>query len=290
MLSKIKRFFNAALAVNDLPAANSPTLAEVTEPVEVPAPEPVPEIDVGLVDSYMSGWLRNDTGELIEGFAITEADTLLDIGCGDGGYAGFSARQGAAIILADVDAEKIELARQHVEASGAKSVQALVTDANPLPLPDAHVTRVVAMEVLEHVDDPAQFMAELVRVAAPGALFLLTVPDELIETIQTHIAPPVYFEKPNHIRIFKRGELAQLALDAGLTIERTTQYGFYHSVWWSLYWACENQPLSPPWHPLIENWRQTWSTLLSLPQGKQIKQALDAAMPKSQVVIARKPL
>uniref|UniRef100_UPI0030D7DFC1 class I SAM-dependent methyltransferase n=1 Tax=Pseudomonas sp. RL_15y_Pfl2_60 TaxID=3088709 RepID=UPI0030D7DFC1 len=242
------------------------------------------------MDSYLSGWLRNDTGELIEGFAITAADKVLDIGCGDGGYATFSGKHGAAVILADVDAEKIEIAQRRVLDAGARSVQALVTDANPLPLPDAHVTRVVAMEVLEHVDDPAQFMQELVRVAAPGALFLLTVPDELIETIQTHIAPPVYFEKPNHIRIFKRGELAQLALDAGLTIERTTQYGFYHSVWWSLYWACENQSLSPPWHPLIESWTQTWTTLLSLPDGPIIKQALDAAMPKSQVVIARKPL
>lgn len=287
MLSKIKQF----LSLSSEPKGYGETaLAPPPAAVASENKEEAQGLEIGLVDSYLSGWLRNDTGELIEGFAITAADTVLDIGCGDGGYATFSGKHGAAVILADVDAEKIEIAQRRVLDAGARSVKTLVTDAKPLPLPDAHVSRIVAMEVLEHVDDPAQFMAELVRVAAPGALFLLTVPDELIETIQTHIAPPVYFEKPNHIRIFKRGELAQLALDAGLTIERTTQYGFYHSVWWSLYWACENQPLSPPWHPLIESWTQTWTTLLSLPDGPRIKQALDAAMPKSQVVIARKPL
>ncbi|WP_339489334.1 class I SAM-dependent methyltransferase [Pseudomonas sp. EL_65y_Pfl2_R95] len=285
MLSKIKRFLNLSPAPLEFDGALASGVSNDSSDKESPV-----NLEIGLVDSYLSGWLRNDTGELIEGFAITPADTVLDIGCGDGGYATFSGKCGAAVILADVDAEKIEIARQRVEQAGARSVQALVTDANPLPLPDAHVSRIVAMEVLEHVDDPAAFMQELVRVAVPGALFLLTVPDELIETIQTHIAPSIYFEKPNHIRIFKRGELAQLALEAGLTIDRTTQYGFYHSVWWSLYWACENQPLSPPWHPLIESWTHTWTTLLSLPDGARIKQALDAAMPKSQVVIARKPL
>ncbi len=255
--------------------------------VEPAAPEP--EIDVGLLDIHLSGWLRGESGELIEGFAIGPEDTVLDIGCGDGGYSHFCGMQGAEIILADLDPEKIDAAKAKLQGSAARALHTLVTDANPIPLPDARVSKVIAMEVLEHVDDPAQFMGELVRVASPGAQFLLTVPDEIIEGVQKRIAPPVYFEKPNHIRIFKRGELEKLATDAGLIVERSLQYGFYQSVWWSLYWACKDQPLSPPWHPLLANWSQTWSTLLALPYGAQIKQALDDVMPKSQVIIARKP-
>ncbi|WP_439886999.1 class I SAM-dependent methyltransferase [Pseudomonas sp. MBLB4123] len=279
MLNRLKRLLSA-----------TPALLLAPEPVpRVPAPVEAEQIDIGLVDIHLSGWLQNETGELVRGFAIGPEDSVLDIGCGEGGYALFSARQGAEMILADVDAEKLETARQRLQAETARSVQTLVTDANPIPLPDARVSKVVAMEVLEHVDDPAQFMAELVRVAKPGAQFLLSVPDEVIEGVQQHIAPSVYFEKPNHIRIFKRGELKQLAVEAGLVVEHSMQYGFYHSVWWSLYWACENQPLTPPWHPLLENWSETWSKLLSLPAGPRIKAALDAVMPKSQVVVARKP-
>ena len=278
MLNRLKRLLTSS---SELQPTREPT-AKVLAPAE-------PEIDIGLIDIHQSGWLQNDTGELVRGFAIGPEDSVLDIGCGEGGYALFSARQGAEIILADVDADKLDTARARLEKEGARSVRTLVTDANPIPLDDGVVSRVVAMEVLEHVEDPAQFMAELVRVAKPGALFLLTVPDEIIEGVQKHIAPAVYFERPNHIRIFKRGELEQLALEAGLSVESTMQYGFYHAVWWSLYWACENQPLSPPWHPLLENWSETWSTLLSLPAGPRIKAALDTVMPKSQVVVARKP-
>ena len=257
-------------------------------------PQPLVPVDfdcvthAGLLDIHLSGWTQ-ETGELVKGFLIRPEDILLDIGCNNGGYALFSARQGAEIILADVDAEQLEIARVRLEAIPARRVQTLVTDANPIPLPDASVTRVVAMEVLEHVEDPAQFMSELVRVAKPGALFLLTVPGEVAEGVQKHIAPPVYFEKPNHIRIFKRGELEQLALEAGLVIEHRLQYGFYHAVWWSLLWACPNQSLSAPWHPMLESWARTWTSLLDQPSGMKVKLALDEVMPKSQVVIARKP-
>ncbi len=255
-------------------------------------PESVNSFDyvtvTGLKDIHLSGWTL-DTGELVKGFLIRPEDILLDIGCNSGGYALYSARQGAEIILADVDAEQLEIARARLEAIPARRVQTLVTDANPIPLPDASVTRVVAMEVLEHVEDPAQFMSELVRVAKPGALFLLTVPGEVAEGVQKHIAPPVYFEKPNHIRIFKPGELEQLALDAGLVIEHRLQYGFYHAVWWSLFWACPDQPLSAPWHFMLESWARTWSSLLDQPKGMLVKAALDEVMPKSRVIVARKP-
>ena len=264
-----------------------------SQAVNSDAPEAVPAAPgaqmVGLKDMVLSGWMNKESGELMTGFPVSAEDTVLDIGCGEGGYALFSARRGASIILADLDAPKLEVARQRLEKAGAHKVQALITDADPIPLPDHSVSRVVAMEVLEHVDDPERFIAELVRVAKPGALLLLTVPDELNEGIQKQVAPSVYFEKPNHIRIFKRGELASLALQAGLTIEHETQYGFYHAIWWSFFWACENQPLTPPWHPLLDQWAATWATLLSLPDGLRIKQALDETLPKSQVLIARKP-
>ncbi|MBD9426152.1 class I SAM-dependent methyltransferase [Pseudomonas sp. PDM15] len=276
MFNQLKRLFS----VRQVP--EGPSIAEAT------TPRPGASM-IGLKDMVLSGWMNKEDGELMTGFPVDGNDTVLDIGCGEGGYALFSARRGASIILADMDAPKLETARQRLENQGARSVQTLVTDAAPIPLPENSVSRVVAMEVLEHVDDPQQFIAELKRVAMPGALLLLTVPDELNEGIQKKVAPPVYFERPNHIRIFKRGELADLVTEAGLVIECETQYGFYHALWWSFFWACENQSLSPPWHPLLEQWAATWATLLELPDGLRTKQALDETLPKSQVIVARKP-
>ena len=246
-------------------------------------------IDPTLHETLLSGWFKHETGELFTGFAIKAEDSVLDIGCGDGPFAHFCASQGAEIFFADIDESKVAAVAAQLASSAARAVHPLVTDANPIPLEDARVNKIIAMEVLEHVEDPAQFMRELVRVAKPGAQFLITVPDPVGEYVQKKIAPPQYFEHPNHIRIIEREDFTKLISDAGLIIEEQTSYGFYWSIWWFFFWACK-QDLSPPWHPFLEQWTTTWNTLLNLPDGPRIKKALDETMPKSQAIIARKPL
>ncbi len=250
--------------------------------------QPTPVTDPALKDAYLSGWFQNDTGELLKGFPIVAEDIVLDVGCGNGGHIHFCARQGAEVIFVDIDAAKVIKVEKLLAGSGARSIRPIISDSNPLPLPDEVATKIVCMEILEHVDDPAQIMRELLRVGRPGAKYLLTVPDPVAEDLQKSIALPYYFEKPNHIRVFQREEFVRLVTNAGLVIEQQTSYGFYSSMWWTLFWACEQEPV-PPWHPLLENWAKTWDILLALPQGPHIKQVLDEFMPKSQIIIARKP-
>lgn len=241
------------------------------------------------LDARLSGWFLHETNELFRGFPVNAEDVVLDIGCGDGPFAQFCANQGAEIYFADIDAEKVASVEMLLIDSPARGVHPIVTDANPIPLADATATRIIAMEVLEHVECPDQFMQELVRIGKPGALYLLTVPDQSSENVQRNLAPPCYFEHPNHIRVFSREQFDELVTRAGLVIEQRTSYGFFWSVWWCFFWASK-QDLAPPWHPLLSSWTRTWNTLLQLPDGPRIKQALDAVMPKSQAIIARKPL
>jgi SAM-dependent methyltransferase len=253
------------------------------------APSNAPAHDPTLVDAHLSGWFNRETGELFRGFVVDADDSVLDIGCGDGTFVRFCAESGAEVIFADIDAEKIAGVERSLQGTPARGIHALVTDANPLPLSDSRVNKVIAMEVLEHVEDPVQFMRELVRVGQPGAQYLITVPDPLGESVQKDLAPPEYFERPNHIRIFERDEFEKLVTDAGLVVEQRAYYGFFWSVWWFFFWACK-QELSPPWHPLLESWTQTWDRLLATSDGPRIKAAMDKAMPKSQLILARKPV
>lgn len=251
--------------------------------------EPPPSPDAGLLDSQLTGWFLHETGELLQGFPIIADDTVLDIGCGEGQFARFCADQGAEIILADIEATKVEQAQQRLLGSKASAITALVTDAAPLPLEDNRVSKVIAMEVLEHVNTPEEFMRELYRVGKPGAQYLISVPGTYSEEIQKALAPASYFERPNHIRIFSPEGFERLVTDSGLIIESKTNYGFYWSMWWFFFWTC-NQDLSPPWHPLLESWAKTWTLLLQTPQGEKVKRVLDSHMPKSQAIIARKPV
>lgn len=293
MIGKIKRLFSSKRLSSTevrIKAAEEKALiaeARVRELESVTLAEsecPPPQIDAS-----MSGWFKHDTGELIEGFKIEESDTVLDVGCGDSPFVEFCANQGPDIIIADIDSEKISAMELRLQKTSAKSVTAIVSDVNPLPIEDNSVTKVVAMEVLEHVDDPASFLKELVRVGRPGALYLITVPDPVAETVQKELAPDIYFQRPNHIRIVQRDEFEEWIKEAGLIVEERKFYGFYWSIWWMFFWACK-QDLSPPWHPILENWEATWGSLLASEDGPRIKKVLDDFMPKSQAIIARKPL
>lgn len=187
-------------------------------------------IDPTLHETLLSGWFKHETGELFTGFAIKAEDSVLDIGCGDGPFAHFCASQGAEIYFADIDEGKVAAVATQLANSAARAIHPIVTDANPIPLEDGCVNKIIAMEVLEHVDDPAQFMRELVRVAKPGAQFLITVPDPVGEYVQKQIAPPQYFEHPNHIRIIEREDFTKLISDAGLVIEEQTSLAFWHGL------------------------------------------------------------
>jgi len=256
-------------------------------------PQPAPEQttaeqvagDIALRDAVIRGWFNSDTGELFKDFAVGPEDIVADIGCGDGGNAAFCARRGASIILADIDPATLERAAARVAAEpNHRGYKVHQTTSDPLPIADGAATKVVCTEVIEHVDSPARLLAELARIGRPGAQYLLSCPDAKSEELQKRVAPSVYFEKPNHIRILQPEEFARYVEDAGLVIEARHTHGFYALMWWTLYWATDGSRD----HPLIQSWTRTWQHLLDLPKGHMIKGALDDLLPKSQVIIARK--
>jgi len=243
---------------------------------------------LGLYDDVLSGWYNKETGELMTGFPVTPDDVVVDVGCGEGGIAKFCAERGAHIVLADVNAAKLEKALDRLKTTPARKLEGHVTDASPLPLADGAATRVLCIEVLEHVDDPVAFMAELVRIGAPGSLYLISVPGTAQEKLQKLLAPPYYFEKPNHIRIFEPEEIAGLIEGAGLEIRHRTQHGFYWTLWWLMFWQT-GIPLGETGHASLQAWALTWQEILNGKDGLRIKQALDSVLPKAQVFVARKP-
>jgi ubiquinone/menaquinone biosynthesis C-methylase UbiE len=245
---------------------------------------------LGLHDAQLSGWYNHETNELMTGFPVGPSDIVIDVGCGDGGALNFCAEKGAYVILADLDTERVTKAASWIADKAPGRVEKHITDANPLPLPDASVTRVICMEMLEHVDDPVVVMAELVRIGRPGARYLITVPDTVQEKLQQHLAPASYFEKPNHVRIFERAAFDALVLEAGLRIERRSYYGFYWAMWWLLFWECKIDFTSMPRHPVLDNWTRTWAAVLATEDGMKVKQLFDRFMPKNQVIVAVKPI
>jgi SAM-dependent methyltransferase len=249
--------------------------------------------ELAMLSLSTSGWYNMRRGELAPGFRIARADSVVDVGCGPGNASLFAAKQGAAVVSLDIDTAAIERLEQQMRDIRARSFQAFVSHCNPIPLAADCATVVLAMEVLEHVDDPAAFLAELVRIGKPGARYLISVPDPASEAVQGKIAPPGYWSKPNHIRVFQRDDFVGAVESAGLTVERQFYYGFYSSMWWSLRWAVREHdiPFGHSGHSaLLRDWNKTWKSLLSSPHGQHIWKALENALPKSQALVAHKPV
>lgn len=254
--------------------------------------------ECGLVDAMRSGWYGAD-GELFTGFQVKPEDTVLDFGCGEGGTTLYLARQGSLVLFADAELEKINSISKRMGDTPARGWQAIHCESEVLPIADACVDKIIVMEVLEHVSDPQRTLKELVRVAAPGARFLITVPDPKAELLQKEIAPRAHFMQPNHVRIFARDEFDTLVQSAGLTIEKKDYAGFYWSLWMCFYWVCQralNAPttgatldkIQPPYHPLLKQWAATWQMFIGMPESTELKSVLDKFLPKSQIIIARK--
>lgn len=93
---------------------------------------------------------------------------------------------------------------------------------------------------------------------------------------------------PNHLRVFERDEFSKLVTDSGLQIEKQIYKGFFWSVWWALFWV-SGQELGDADGPILSSWAKTWNELLKSGQAERVKETMDFLMPKSQVILARKP-
>lgn len=98
---------------------------------------------------------------------------ILDIGCGAGLLTEPLARMGAKVTGADAAAAPLRVARSHAEAQGL-TIDYRQTQAEDLCATGANFDVVCAMELIEHVADPALFVAAAGRLVRPGGMIILS--------------------------------------------------------------------------------------------------------------------
>lgn len=99
--------------------------------------------------------------------------TALDVGCGAGLMCEPLARMGAAVTGVDAAAENVAVAGEHAAGQGL-GIRYECADVASLP---GQFDLVTSMEVVEHVSDPAAFVAALAARMAPGGLMILSTPN-----------------------------------------------------------------------------------------------------------------
>jgi 2-polyprenyl-6-hydroxyphenyl methylase/3-demethylubiquinone-9 3-methyltransferase len=94
---------------------------------------------------------------------------VLDLGCGAGFLSNYLAMRGHDVTGIDTTPENLTVARAN---DASRSAHYELGDACALPYAAGSFDVVCAMDLLEHIEDPARVIAEASRVLAPGGLFV----------------------------------------------------------------------------------------------------------------------
>lgn len=142
---------------------------------------------------------------------------VLDVGCNTGyGTMRFVPVAGR-VVGVDVSPRAIEAARERATAGRPEFI---VTSGFALPFADASFDLVSSFQVLEHVPDPAPFLAELSRVTRPGGSVILATPNAA-----TRLYPGMTPWNRFHVREYRADELATVLAGAFAGVEVLGMFG-----------------------------------------------------------------
>jgi SAM-dependent methyltransferase len=132
---------------------------------------------------------------------------VLEAGCGEGYGADLIGGVARRVVAVDYDAAAVA----HVRGRYPR-VEAVQANLAQLPLPDSSVDVVVNFQVIEHLWDQAQFVAECARVLRPSGLLMVSTPNRI--TFSPGRDTPI---NPFHTRELNADELTELLADAGFS-------------------------------------------------------------------------
>lgn len=102
----------------------------------------------------------------------TPGRRVLDVGCGVGQVVGKLSANG-------IEAYGVEVSEPNVARAARVCPRVQVYDGRVLPFPDEHFAVTGSFNVLEHVDEPEAFLAELVRVTERNGRVVVSSPNFL---------------------------------------------------------------------------------------------------------------
>jgi ubiquinone/menaquinone biosynthesis C-methylase UbiE len=169
-----------------------------------------------VVRRLMAGF-HTDLEQLL---GLTEPQSILDIGCGEGVLTQQWAQQrpGCRIVGLDLEDEKLQV--EWAQRTDPDNLSFMTGSADRLPFSDGEFDLVTATEVLEHVPDGGAALAEMGRVGARW--IIASVPREPIWRV-TNVARGAYWRQmgntPGHVNHWSKRGFRDLLARHGEVVE-----------------------------------------------------------------------
>jgi len=226
--------------------------------------------------------------------SIKSGDRILDLGCGTGRHTCevFRFKEVVAIGV-DINADDVFEAKNRLKEQqklkgcdgGIWGVS--VADIFKLPFKNDCFDLVICSEVMEHINDHKNAVAEAVRVLKPDKNMVISVPSYFPERVCWTLSEEYRKTDNGHVRIYKKKELIDLLESAGVKRWKVHSAHSLHTPYWWL--KClvgpsrEDSRLVNKYHELL-----VWDMMKHPRITRLFDHLLNPIIGKSTVVYLRK--
>lgn len=179
--------------------------------------------------------LKRRARRIIEELNPQKGDKIMDLGCGTGYYLFLLSSLPIDLNLTGFDNDEKALTEARESLKG-RSIKFVLGDSHRLPFKINSFDKIVASEVLEHLEDDQQALGEISKILKPNGILVISTPSInypffwdpinwiLQRTIKTHIKKGFFSGIwSGHIRLYKKEDLENKFKKAGFEIEESEE-------------------------------------------------------------------
>lgn len=145
---------------------------------------------------------------------------ILEVGCGEGLGASLLSTKAASVVALDYSENALRVAH---EQYGADNVEFTLMKVPPIDFPERSFDAVICFQIIEHLENPAELVAEIKRVLCEDGFAILATVNKA-ETLS---------DNPYHISEFEAGDFQNLLKAHFVEVE---MYGVFGDELFARYW------------------------------------------------------